>query len=106
MTLRDPSTSLRFARDDITVAMSFHANVFAQKGRNIEVLTFDNGRLAFFESATRGRFELQNFLFWLGKLFLRWLYFFFRNRFFLRHDQARFGFFVYRWRRRNFLGRR
>src|ERR1700730_14297154 len=68
---------------------SFHPDVLAQKGRNIEILTFNNGWLAFFEATARGRLELQNFLFSLHRFLRRrrWLF----ERFFLRRNKARRG---------------
>ena len=54
--------------------LSLYANVFAEKRWNIEILTRDNGWLAFFEAAARDWFELQNFLFRLGRFFQRLLW--------------------------------
>ena len=64
-----------------------HPNVFSQEGGNVQVLTFDDGRLAFFEPAACHRFELQDLL--LGSdLFFRDRLCFYR-RFFTWHDQPR-----------------
>ena len=41
----------------------FHPHVFAQKRRDIQVLTFHDCRLAFFKTTAGERLELQNFLF-------------------------------------------
>src|SRR5258708_40115943 len=82
-----------------------HPDVLAEKRRNVEILTFDDGRLAFFETSARDRFELQNLLLRLDDFFFRWLRLFFHDRFFLRRNQARRGLFD-RWgrhgRRRRF----
>src|SRR6476661_9898217 len=41
---------------------SFHSHVLAQEGGNIEILAFDNRRLAFFETTAGDRLELHHFL--------------------------------------------
>src|ERR1700716_1359624 len=81
-----------------TTASLFHPNVFAEKGWNIEVLAFNDCRLAFLETSARDLFELQDFLLRLNELFLRWLSLFFHDRFFLRRNQTRRGLFD-RWDR-------
>jgi len=61
--LRNPSTALRFARDDIAWgAMSLHFDMFSQVGRDIEVFAFDDRRFAFFKATAGHGFELQDFL--------------------------------------------
>src|SRR5213080_413374 len=73
--------------------MSLHANVFPEKGRNVQVLAFDDGRFAFLETSARDRLELHNFLLRLDAFFLWRLRLFFYNRFFLWWNQTRGGLF-------------
>src|SRR3989442_14405120 len=80
-------------------AMSLHANFFPEKGRNVQVLAFDDGRFAFLETSARDRLELHNFLLRLDAFFLWRLRLFFYNRFFLWWNQTRGGLFNLRRRR-------
>src|SRR5260370_27593615 len=68
-------------------AMSLHANVFPEKGRNVQVLAFDDGRFAFLETSARGRLALHNFLLRLDAFFLSRLPLFFYTPFFLLWNQ-------------------
>ena len=70
--------------------MLLHANVLAQVGGHIEVLTFDDRGLAFLKSPARDRFKLHNFLTRLHEFFLA------HNRLF----RGRFFFFLPNRRRR------
>ena len=65
--------------------MLLHANVLAQVGGHIEVLTFDDRGLAFLKSPARDRFKLHNFLTRL-------------HAFFLAHNRRFFSFFPNRHR--------
>src|SRR5947199_6144646 len=80
--------------------MSLHANVFPEKGRNVQVLAFDDGRFAFLETSARDRLELHNFLLRLDAFFLWRLRLLFYNLFFLWWNQTRGGLFNYSRRRR------
>src|SRR5436309_1759195 len=91
MILRDPSHSFGMTSPG---AMSLHANVFPEKGRNVQVLAFDDGRFAFLETSARDRLELHNFLLRLDAFFLWRLRLFFYNRFFLWWNQTRGGLFT------------
>src|SRR5438105_15533804 len=88
-------------------ATSLHANVLAQESRDIQVLAFDNRRLALFETTARHGLELHHFLF--GADFLLWRLRLFNllpgDWFFLWRNQARRG-FIDRRRRVRFSGRR
>src|ERR1700730_11820600 len=100
MILRDPLHSFGMT---LPGAMSLYANVFAQKGRDIEVLTFHDRRLAFFKASPRDRLELQDFLLGLRLFFLGPLLFFHRQRFLLWDNQAGHGHRLFdrrRWQRR------
>ena len=74
--------SIRVIRGPI-FAGSLHANVFSQEGRDVEVLTFDDRRLAFLETSARDRLELQNFLLRLNDFLCRRFRLFFHDWFFL-----------------------
>src|SRR3984893_16414373 len=87
--------------DEEIIARLFHADVFPQEGRDIQVLTFHNRRLAFFKTTARDRLELQDPLLGLDGCFRGWLRFLDWQRLFLWHDQSRRGcsFFRYaHWR--------
>src|SRR5205085_5419170 len=86
-----------------------HAHVLAQKRRHVEVLAFDDRRLAFLETAASHRFELHHFLFRLRLLLRDRLRFLEHRRLFSRENQAglrrRWWFSAFRllWQRRNRL---
>ena len=67
-------------------AASLHANVFPEERWDVQVLAFNDRRLAFFETSARHRFELQDFLLRLNVFFFRRLGLFFNDRFFLRRN--------------------
>jgi len=62
---------------------SLHPDILPQERGNIQVLTFNNCRFAFFEAAPGYRLKLQNFLFGVRVFFGHRFGFFFRQRFFL-----------------------
>ncbi len=53
---------------------SLHLDFFPQIGRDVEVFAFNNSWLTFFKATTVDRFELQNFLFSLHRIFQQILF--------------------------------
>jgi len=56
-------TSIIMIKSRSVFSLLLHSNVFAQEGRNVEILTLHDGRFAFLKATPGDRLELEHFLF-------------------------------------------